>query len=413
MIKTRLHTVRFDTRLPYNCIFLVSSEHELIHEREITLDPRDNNEVLSLQDFPFFTQVIKGRDLNALMITKEHLLKYNYNPELGGDVLSTLRDIFPDSEIGCFVVRLLPYRDQLEDNTFDTLFVGELTRHTYRLEEIKEFAIEAARMNYERMTGRTWDPNNPEGFFRDRNWRYELESLEFHSCHLHHMFDEERTIKQERERIKQEYSEQFNQFSTPFSFGGLNTGKDIINKIIHSGYGESLDNKDIITAKCPIKILPKDDGYKDLFICPKDRKPILCNFGRGWGAKALYILFLRHPDGLYLPDLQEERYVKELALIYQKLRRNCIPECDDNTALKKAQNIVRVNNRLESGAIAVIMTSIRKWFNERFVPALAGDYAIEPKDERRIAHQSRLFGINIPQEMIDLGSFGFPFNPDL
>lgn len=417
MIKTRLHTVRFNTYLPYNCIYFYSKDyHGPIDERHIMLDPRDNNKVLSLQDFPFFTQIIRGKDLNEIMLYKMNLLGLNFNPDLGKNVLSTLKDIFPDSEYGCFVTRLLPYRDQLEDNPHDTLFVGELTERQFRLDELRRYAIEAAQQNYERMTGLTWDPNNPEGFFKDRNWDDEVRSLERYGGMARHingpLFDID-DIRQERERIKHDYKSQFEQFSTPFSFGGLNTEKDVIKKIIHSGYGEDLDNIDKITTICPIKILPKDDGYEDLFICPPNREPILCDFGRGWAAKALYIFFLRHPEGLYLPDIENSRYVKEIAIIYQKLKRNCIPGCNENTALKKAQNAVKKNNRVESGAIAVIMTSIRKWFNERFVLALAGNYAIEPIDERRIAHQSRLFGINIPQDMIDLGSFGFPFNPDL
>lgn len=405
-----LHTVRFDTTLPYNCIYFVSghkkdSDYGIIHLR-------DNNTVLTIQDFPFFTYEIQGSHLES-----ERLLSYlcDNNPffkDIKKDILSTLREIFPKTEEGCFVVRLMPYRDQTDNNYIDTLLICETKYHFYN-DTLRKFAVEAARLNYERMTGNTYNTENHQctfyskGFFKDRDWNNETKSL-YRPLRPNHFESpntksarllENEEIKQQRKRIMRDYRKQLEHFSNPFIF---QSDSSSIRDLINSAY-DDIDDIDKFSTLCPIKVLPKD-SYYDIFICPKDREPVRCDFSRGWAAKALYIFFLRHPEGFHPIDMDGRQYIKELAAIYQKLKGG-----DDETVFEKASAIAIASTKKKKGTRAENLNSIKSWFEEHFIHKIAYDYAIGPMVDRG---DDQLYGINIPREMIDLGIFDFKLNID-
>lgn len=404
MIETRLHTVRFDTTLPYNCIYYVTGSQKRRHT--IFFDPRDIHEILTLQDFPFYTQTITGNNLNDPERLFGSFSRDSFYMDMKKEIKSTLREVFPESEEGCFVVRLLPYREQVKDNSIDTFLVGELTEPYGAGFYLREFAIKAARLNFERMTGNTYpDRRYHIGFFKDRDWINEIKSLyrpqspnfmESPNTKAARLLGSEE-IKEMRKNIANDYKRQFKYFSTPDTFtSDYMTFKQVIDAAFN-------DKNDIdkLYHLHPIKVLPYDDSF-DIFICPEDREPIRCNFSRGPAAKALYIFFLRHPEGFHLTDFNSQ-YIQELAIIYQKLKGG-----DDKTVFEKAKAIATAGTRAQKGSRAENLNDIRNWFKERFINKLANDYSIEPIDS-----YLTLYGINIPREMIDLGVFGFKLNTDL
>ena len=401
----RLKTVRFDTTLPYNCIYYVTGSQKKRHT--IFLDPRNIHEILTLQDFPFYTQIITGNNLND---PERLFTSFSHDPfymDMQEEIKSTLREIFPKSEEGCFVVRLLPYREQVKDNSIDTFLVGELTEPYGASSYLREFAIKAARLNFERMTGNTY-PNLRYliGFFKDRDWINEIKSL--YRPQRPDYWDSPNTkaarllgneeIKEMRKKIANNYKRQFKYFSTP----DVLTSDDItFRQVIDAAFSDK-DDIDKLNHLCPIQIRDYDKSY-DIFICPKDREPIRCDFSRGFAAKALYIFFLRHPEGFHLSDFDEKKHVLELAKIYKMLKGGV-----DETVFEKAKVIATAGTRSQKGSRAENLNDIKSWFKEHFINKLANDYAVEAID-----FSLTLYGINIPKEMIDLGIFGFPFNPNV
>ena len=123
MIENRHITIRFNTNLPYNCIYYIYGNQNV--KTDILSERIDNKYVSKLQGFSFQLQKIERESLTENALRQENCIAPDTNPALTEDIMQTLQQIFPKSELGCFVVRLLPYHDQLDDNYVDTLFIGE------------------------------------------------------------------------------------------------------------------------------------------------------------------------------------------------------------------------------------------------------------------------------------------------
>lgn len=417
MINTRLHSIRFNTTLPYNCIYYVTGRKD--NSKIYAPSQHDNKKIIGLQSFPFFYLKIQGENLTESMLSREKCLDSANAPTLTKDILSTLKEIFPETDYGCYVVRLLPYSNQSNDNPIDTLFVCELSLPSNPW-DITEFAIEAARQNFERMTGspakhfrrtafrvdedeeirlRLSNFGMDSTFFGDRRliqFHYERSSSPKKATPKSSLSTEDKKrIAQQQKQIMQECRKRLEQF---FATDANHSDFDKFSEVIRSAYGD-LNNIGKIATKCTIKILPKEDGNDDIFVCPEGQEPIVCDFSRGWAAKTLYIFFLRHLEGVPLEELGQ--HIDELAAIYHRLSG-----CDDTNGLhlKRAQAIVTVSNKSQKGSRAENMNSIRSWFDKRFVSKLAGDYSIKPIDDTP-DEKTCLYGVNIPYDMIDLGPF--------
>lgn len=417
MINTRLHSIRFNTTLPYNCIYYVTGRKD--NSKIYSPSQHDSKKIIELQSFPFIFLKIQGENITEGRLNDNKCLDSSNNPTPTKEVLSTLREIFPETEYGCYVVRLLPYSAQPNDNPIDTLFVCELSLPSNPW-DITEFAIEAARHNFERMTGFPAKHFRRTAFHVDEDEeiglklsRFGVDSTFYGSHQLIRAIAHERSaskksgpkikldteekkrIAQQQKQVMQECRKRLEQF---FATNADHTDFDKFREVISSAYGD-LNNIGKIATKCTIKILPKDDGNDDIFVCPEDQEPIVCDFSRGWAAKTLYIFFLRHLEGVPLEELGQ--HIDELAAIYHRLSG-----CDDRNGLhlKRAQAIVTVSNKSQKGSRAENMNSIRSWFDKRFVSKLAGDYSIKPIDDTP-DEKTCLYGVNIPFDMIDLGPF--------
>lgn len=415
MINTRFHSIRFNTTLPYNCIYYVTGRKD--NSKIYSPSQHDSKKIIELQSFPFIFLKIQGENITEGRLNDNKCLDSSNNPTPTKEVLSTLREIFPETDYGCYVVRLLPYSTQPNDNPIDTLFVCELSLPSNPW-DITEFAIEAARQNFERMTGfpakhfrRTAFRVDEDDDIRLRLSNYGVDST-FYGSHqfiravAHNRSvskksmprfdaDDKKQIAMQQKQVIQDCRKRLEQF---FATNADHTDFDKFREVISSAYGD-LNNIGKIASECTIKILRKDNGGDDLFICPKDKEPILCNFSRGWAAKTLYIFFLRHLDGVIIEDLDESQYVQELKEIYKIFRGGT-----DDEVLEKARAIATSGTKRKKGSRAENLNSIRNWFDEHFVSRLAGDYSIKPIDDTP-DEKTRLYGINIPSEMIDLGRF--------
>ena len=163
---------------------------------------------------------------------------------------------------------------------------------------------------------------------------------------------------------------------------------DQFNDLIKAAF-KDMQNADKMSEECPIKVQYSDDTNEyEVMVCPKNDTPILCRFNRGQQSKALYIFYLRHPEGVCLKDLESEEHLDELARIYAKIKYY-----DKQTSQDIVRNLV--------GVISQHTGDIRKQFEELFVPWLAGKYAISGTRGNR-------YGIDLHDDLIDLGEFNGP-----
>lgn len=391
MIDTHHNIIRFNTQLPYNCIFYISGKMKVDN---ISLPNEIDNDYISrLQDFNFHFQKIQGDSLTDEKLRKEKLIASDTNPDLSEDIALTLRKIFPKSDFGCYVVRLLPFHDQLDDSYIDDLLVGEVILQHDKY-DAQNFALEAAQQNFERMTGIPFsdyqDPDyQPEfggdtSLYDDYSFGFGFRTISFQTSKSRSQFQlQSPNVIKKQNQLKEEYLKHFKDL--------INDPKstfDQLKDLIYAGYGD-ISNIGKLAKEYPIKIEQDNHDNYEIFVCPDKEEPILCDFPRGWQSKSLYIFFLRHPEGFRLRDLKKTENIQELAKIYAKLRI-----CDLKVAEQKATEIVK--------AVSVVKNDIKDWFDQLFVPRYACNYQIEAMDG---SSRNGIYGINLDDDLIDLGVF--------
>ena len=391
MIENRHITIRFNTNLPYNCIYYIYGNQNV--KTDILSEKIDNKYVSKLQGFTFQLQKIERESLTENALRQENCIAPDTNPALTEDIMQTLQQIFPKSELGCFVVRLLPYHDQLDDNYVDTLFIGE-TIMSHGKYDLYSFADNAAQENFERMTGIPFsdyqDPDyQPEfggdtSLYDDSSFGFGFRTISFQTSKSRSQFQlQSPNVIKKQNQLKEEYLKHFKDL--------INDPKstfDQLKDLIYAGYGD-INNIGKLAKEYPIKIEQDDNDNYEIFVCPNKEEPILCDFSRGWQSKSLYIFFLRHPEGFRLRDLKKTENIQELAKIYAKLRI-----CDLKVAEQKATEIVK--------AVSVVKNDIKDWFDQLFVPRYACNYQIEAMDG---SSRNGIYGINLDDDLIDLGVF--------
>lgn len=384
MLEIRYNIIRFNTNLPYNCVYYIYDSEK---SENFTLPDRYASEYVNkVQGFTFHFQKVNYESLTEEMLLKEKCIAPNTGRALTDDIIRTLRKIFPKSEHGCFIVRLLPYRDNDNDNEADTFMIGEIANESSR-HDAELFIRKVAKQNSERMTGLTYShyQDMVDALIDDTpscTTGYSELTLGFQTSYISSRNYYIPNRQEEKEMLKKEYFRKFKNL--------VNDPKSIPEQIvdlIYMGY-EDFNNIGKLNTDCPIIIDQDDRGDYGIFICPDEGESILCDFNRGWQSKALYVFFLRHPEGVRLKELKNPQAIQEIAQIYAKFKIY-----DMDTALQKAKAAV--------DAITVYKNDINDLFNRLFVPCHACNYIIAPLDKSKECR----YGINLDEDLIDLGIF--------
>ena len=366
------------------------------------VDARMRESVTDRQGFPFHIQ-----NIEKAFLSEEGLQEaISQNAALDGipakEMLQVLQDVFPVTPKGCFVVRLLPKLKNPDDESVDTFLVGTRTKSDSW--DVVEFSEEAAKVNYERMTGKSrkselyyldYEEEEEEGggdgpstFGMILREDVELPksipyTMSFQTHRQRSASHTDRVVRSQ-EQIVKEYKKKFEDLA--------NAPKptfDQFRELVAAAFG-AVQNVTKMLKPCPVKVDYNVEKQEyDLMLCPDGEEPIICDFERGYQSKALYIFFLRHPEGLRLKRLATDENIKELAQVYSKIKMCSVAE-----AFAKAKSIIK--------ARAQNANDIKNLFEELFVPAVAGKYCIATLDKKR---NEGKYGIDLGDELVDLGDF--------
>lgn len=389
MIETSYKIVRFHTNLPYNCIYHVTGNQQYAGMGRRPSD-YDQKSMTDIQGFPFHFRNIASSDMS-----ENGLQELMSNGTAGQDVsakemMQVLREVFPVSPKGCFVVRLLPILNDMDGEAVDTFLIG--TRTVPSPHDAVGFSMRVAEINYERMTGKPYE-NDMEEEEEGSTFGMVLRSdVDVPKSLTHSM-----SFQTNRER-KKSYVDKVvrtqNQIIKMYQKKFVELAKepkptfDQFKDLVVAAFGD-VQNVTKIHRECPIKVdYCVDNQEYEVMLCPEDDEPIICDFQRGPQSKALYVFFLRHPEGIRLKRLMTEEYVKELAQIYAKLK-----DCDKDEAYRKAKSLIKGRSQY--------INDIKSLFADIFVPVVAGKYSIAPLEEKR---NNGLYGIVLNDDLIDLGN---------
>ena len=401
MFEIRYKTVRYPTNLPYNCIFYVPGKNEVLCEEILqVLDRTKEPSKFQLLRDKMSQQEIQGFWFNFCLVRPEDFSEAEKDGNPKTLVLNILKDIFPVEEYGYFVVHLLPEKADVNkdaDSGFDTLLLG--TPDTELPIDPMAFAHIAAHENFQRMMGMTLKEYETREEAEKQIREYEKMiaqympvggMMEFQTTHKRSRVHAE-VVSRNREQVKNYYLDKFSEM-----INGPEPSFEELMELISAGYDDG-NNTDKLQEPCPIcaGYFEETDSY-EVFLCPPDDEPIVCDFGRGAQTKALYIYFLRHAEGVHLKDLENEEAWNELSKIYYKLKY-----CDMDEAFDKAVAVSASKARSQA------ISDIRNLFNRLFVKPVASQYCIAPMDGKR---NDGRYGIALDEEFIELTK---PFDKDV
>lgn len=384
MIEIRYNIVRFNTNLPYNCVYYIYDGEK--NENFTMPDSFACKYVTKEQGFGFHFRKVNYESLTEEMLLKENCIAPNPDKTLIDEIIRILRNIFPKSEHGCFMVRLLPYCDNDNDNEADTFMIGEIVKESSR-DDAENFIRKAARQNYKRLNDfQNVDYQDTYTILDDYASLYAKEPSGFNPDYqISFLSARNYSYPTKPERQQQLKNDSLKKFKDVI-IDPKSTPEQIKNVLY--GICEDFENMGKLNTDYPIKIYQDDKGNYGIFICPDGDEPIICDFSRGDQSQALYVFFLRHPEGVRLKDLKEQQNVQEIAQIYAEFKI-----CDMDTALQRAKSAVENIN--------VYKKDINDLFNKIFVSTHACNYIIAPLD-----HQAKCkYSINLNEDLIDLGIF--------
>ena len=394
--KTSYKTVDYQTNLPYNCIYYVpGKDDELLDEVVLGLVPPEKGfsrmsfrfsliELEDIQGFEFHFCLVRPENLSDSALEKLDVASREQMLEF--------RKHFPVSEHSYFLVHLLPEWDDISespDTESDTLLVGVPDNNDPS--NPLAFAKIAAQTNFKQMMGMTEEEyerreeaEKQMGVFERMMSQHGSVGgmMEFQTTHKRSRVHAE-VVSRNREQVKNYYLDKFSEM-----INGPEPSFEQLMELIAAGYDDG-NNTDKLQEPCPIcaGYFEETDSY-EVFLCPPNDEPIVCEFERGVQTKTLFIFFLRHADGIRLKDLESEESMDELARIYHKLKI-----CDMQEANRKAVALAMTQTRSQA------ISDIRNLFNGLFVKSVASQYCIAPMDGKR---NDGLYGITLDEEFIDL-----------
>ena len=395
--KTSYKTVNYQTNLPYNCIFYVpGKDDELLDEVELGLLPPEKgfkrvqflvtlDDLAKIQGFKYRFFLVQPENLSDSALEKLEVASREQMLEF--------RKHLPVSEHSYFLVHLLPEWDdssECPDTDCDTLLVGVPDNNDPS--NSLEFAKIAARVNFKQMMGMTEEEYELQEETEKHIGVFERMMsqhggpvggmMEFQTTR-NRSSEHKRQVSRNREQVKNYYLNKFSEM-----INGPEPSFEELMKLIASGY-DDINNTDKFQEPCPIcaGYFLETNSY-EVFLCPPNDEPIICDFGRGVQTKALYIYFLRHAEGVRLKDLENEKAWNELAKIYYTLK-----DCDMDEAFDKAVAVTASKARSQA------ISDIRSLFNGLFVKSVASQYCIAPMDGKR---NDGRYGIALDEDFIEL-----------
>ena len=390
MLQTEYKTVRFNTNLPYNCIYYFQITDANLQLPELDEYDLNAHYVRQVQGFPFHIQTISSLSLEKRRWVKDGLLDSSDKGERADYLLYGLREVFPQKDHSYFLVRLLPPTSDTDsgcDDGSDTFLMAEVGKGMYEL-AAGEFAAMAAKENFERMTDMPYTKywNLRLAARRDRSSSHRISggSIGFLTVNSIQMDQNSEEIVTETEWIRKKY------LSSLDLKDGLSVDRL---KELARNFLQECDSIGKLKQECPVRVVycAESQDYEVLVSSHIHNDDIICDFHRTL-SKTLYIFFLMHPEGIYFCDLK--KYQKELGEIHRKL-----------FVVRGGDPMMAVNPLLEGNVRSQCILDIRSFFEKIFGSAIAGKYCIAKMSNKSRKRDCYCYGINLEPGLIDLGDF--------
>lgn len=371
-MQIKKHITPINLNLRYDCIYYFPSRTdnslntkmmEAVEGWRCSFYP----EMILVKNYPKIKfQYIPDEDLVRLYDTASG------NDENGEYARRLLEEVCGNEDGGALVSRL--YSKDSGDNV--ELFVSSdlLSECDYVNRILDDFALELAKENFERITGKSYssykayEDNNRGGsstdFITIDSRKYQQES-------------------RYESRIEQQLREKTSKLS---SLSEYNSMEDIL-KDLKKLCSEIEDGKKLLKRhKIMVEYSTDTMDYEIYVILNKDKR-IRCVFERGIIGKVFYIFFLRHPKGGTLTDLS--RCVDELLKIYERF--------DLTGDEEKLDRRKPIENMLFKDPMNQYRSTVRTTFKEIFGSAIVSDYCIN-------INKSQM-SIPLDRKYVDLGGF--------
>jgi hypothetical protein len=330
-------------------------------------------EMILVKNYPKVKfQYVPDEDLSKLYDTASG------NDENGEYARHLLEEVCGNEDGGALVTRL--YSKDSGDDV--ELFVSSdlLSGCDYVNGILNDFALEIAKENFERITGKSYssykayEDNNRGGsstdFITIDSRRYQQES-------------------RYESRIEQQLREKTSKFS---SLSEYNSMEDILEDL--KKLCSEIEDGKKLTKKHKIVVESFNDTADiEIFVIVNNDKRIRCEFERGIIGKVFYIFFLRHPQGGDLYDLT--KCLDELLELYEKF--DLTGRNYENEEAEKNNRRKSLENMLTKETMAQYRSYVKKTFNEIFCTGIASEYCIN-------INKSKM-SIPLDRKYVDLGGF--------
>ena len=371
-MQIKKHITPINLNLRYDCIYYFPSRTDRSLNTKM-MEAVDGwrcsfyPEMILVKNYPKVKfQYVPDEDLSKLYDTASG------NDENGEYARRLLEEVCGNEDGGVLVSRL--YSKDSGDDV--ELFVSSdlLSGCDYVNGILNDFALEIAKENFERITGKSYSTYKA---YEDNNRGGS--STEFITIDSRKYQQESRY----ESRIEQQLREKTSKFS---SLSEYNSMEDILEDLKKLCI-EIEDGKKLLKRhKIVVEYSTDTMDYEIYVILNKDKR-IRCVFERGIIGKVFYIFFLRHPKGGTLTDLS--RCVDELLKIYERFD---LTGDDEKIDRRKP-----IENMLFKDPMNQYRSNVKTTFKEIFGSAILSDYCIN-------INKSQM-SIPLDRKYVDLGRF--------
>lgn len=378
IMQIKTHITPINLNLRYDCIYYFPSRTDKSLNTKM-MEAVDGwrcsfyPEMILVKNYPKVKfQYVPDEDLSKLYDTASG------NDENGEYARRLLEEVCGNEDGGVLVSRL--YSKDAGDDV--ELFVSSdlLSGCDYVNGILNDFALEIAKENFERITGKSYSTYKA---YEDNNRGGS--STEFITIDSRKYQQESRY----ESRIEQQLREKTSKFS---SLSEYNSMEDILEDL--KKLCSEIEDGKKLTKKHKIVVESFNDTADiEIFVIVNNDKRIRCEFERGIIGKVFYIFFLRHPQGGDLYDLT--KCLDELLELYEKF--DLTGRNYENEEAEKNNRRKSLENMLTKETMAQYRSYVKKSFNEIFCTGIASEYCIN-------INKSKM-SIPLDRKYVDLGGF--------
>ena len=380
-MQIKKHITPINLNLRYDCIYYFPSRTD----RSLNTKMMEAVEGWRCSFYPEMTLVKNYPKVKFQYVPEEDLSKL-YNTASGDDengeyARHLLQEICGNEDGGVLVARL--YSKNSGDDV--ELFVSS-DLHSERDSAnriLDDFALELAKENFERITGRSYSSYKAYKELMEAEYRTSGgggSSIDFITTYGSRTY-------QETASFEQNVEEKLREKALMLATMSKNSPVEDIKAYMMSLIVEIEDGTKLL-KRC--KLVVQYDPYtlnQEIFVVKDKDVGIRCEFGRGLLERAFYIFFLRHPEGVSVAGLSKHR--DELLKIYEKFSLSA-----DKEEMKESIEKMSSKDNINS-----FCSYVRRTFKVLFGSAIYSDYCVN------VDRSSGKYSISLDRKYVDLGDF--------